>query len=372
VSQTIDPLLAREALMNSFEKAMEDGYLYRSRFVEEIKELILGEHVTFRYMLVTAVLALAVNENVNPLVLQKGSSMEGAYDARSLCHKVFVPFERECLASRLGGSNEPFLNKPARFKEISLANPVRGGRDKRYLQVLFLLLEQIEAMEAFDTLCDIMHTILQRGSQAVEGLLSQKGCAGDRSRLLHFVELLVQESHQGEICVLVVGSLMSMLAPLYGEGFFVRVHPANQSGASSKETSDIDVYDGVSLLYTVEVKDKAYTKADMEHAAKKVALSLFETLLFVEGPRGVFQGEQAERFAVIEEWSERGFDLAVLHLFELANTLIALAPKGYLERFLDGLILFTKTAKAKDATKKHILACARLLGWGTVLEDDVV
>lgn len=163
---------------------------------------------------------------------------------------------------------------------------------------------------------------------------------------------------------------MSMLAPLYGEGFSVQVHPTNQSGASSKETSDIDVYDGTSLLYTIEVKDKVYTKADMEHAAKKVALLPFDALLFVEGPRASFQGEEKEKRAVVEDWSARGFDLMPLRLHALVDTLVSLAPKGYLERFLDGLIQSTQTTRAKDTTKKHILACARLFGWDGALGED--
>ena len=39
---------------------------------------------------------------------------------------VIVPFDTEVLNKALGGSNEPFLNKPARFPELSTSNAVRG------------------------------------------------------------------------------------------------------------------------------------------------------------------------------------------------------------------------------------------------------
>ena len=43
------------------------------------------------------------------------------------------------LGNRLGGSNEPFLNKPARFTELSETNAVRGGKNKN---TLFLELQE--------------------------------------------------------------------------------------------------------------------------------------------------------------------------------------------------------------------------------------
>ena len=69
-------------------------------------------------------MAKAVNKEIDALSLQAGDESDGAYDARSLCHKVLVPFEREFMPNSLGGSNEPFLNKPARFPRLTPDNAV--------------------------------------------------------------------------------------------------------------------------------------------------------------------------------------------------------------------------------------------------------
>lgn len=86
--------------------------------------------------MVTALLAKSTNKDVDILSLQAKDNSVGAYDARSLCHKVIVPFERSTYPNSLGGSNEPFLNKPARFQRLSKTNAVRSGNDSETLESL--------------------------------------------------------------------------------------------------------------------------------------------------------------------------------------------------------------------------------------------
>ena len=117
---------------------------------DELRTILHGPHLTFRYMLFTALLAKSVNPVVNARSLQAGWEIEGnpvpgAYDARSLCHKVIVVIEREFLGNRLGGSNEPYLNKPARYQSIELDNPVQKGKFQLLLNLLHKLTEELNA-----------------------------------------------------------------------------------------------------------------------------------------------------------------------------------------------------------------------------------
>ena len=89
------------------------------KYKDFIDYVIDNTHLTYKYVLFTALLSKSTDESVNALCLQKHSTLPGAYDARTVCHKVIVPFEMETLKKALGGSNEPFLNKPARFPELS-------------------------------------------------------------------------------------------------------------------------------------------------------------------------------------------------------------------------------------------------------------
>ncbi len=62
-----------------------------------INFVIDNTHLTYKYILFTAILSKAADESINPLCLQKQSMLSGAYDARTVCHKVIVPFEMEIL-----------------------------------------------------------------------------------------------------------------------------------------------------------------------------------------------------------------------------------------------------------------------------------
>ena len=101
-----------------------------------VRSIIKGPHKTYRYVLITALLAKAADSRVDILSIQAKDHSAGAYDARELCHKVIVPFERDNYPMGLGGSNEPYLNKPARYPRLSLQNAVRKGQDRKTLETL--------------------------------------------------------------------------------------------------------------------------------------------------------------------------------------------------------------------------------------------
>ena len=128
-------IILMEAWQNCESLAIDDSVM------QELNEILGHDHKTFRYILLNGILAKCTNYNVDPIALQAGAAIVGAFDARSLCHKVLVPFEQEFMDDRLGGSNEPFLNKPARFKTLSRENAVRGGKDKSTLSHIISLFD---------------------------------------------------------------------------------------------------------------------------------------------------------------------------------------------------------------------------------------
>ena len=109
---------AKQKLQEAYEKALitPDATCHHKDFIDFV---IDNTHLTYKYILFTAILSKATDESINALCLQKGSTLPGAYDARTVCHNVIVKFEMETLEKAMGGSNEPFLNKPARFPELS-------------------------------------------------------------------------------------------------------------------------------------------------------------------------------------------------------------------------------------------------------------
>lgn len=254
-----------------------------SKYRTQIADVITGTHLTYRYILITNLLAKATDPRVNGLSLQVGADFNGAFDSRSLCHKVFVPFEREFLEGRLGRSNEPYLNKPARHKALSLENAVRKGYDKQILTTCISVLSQCSQSEANEGLADAIFLTLRRQSMD-DNIVNGDGDTSTHEMLEHFARLMLRSSNEGENCALLTGLAFNFLSISFNASFDIKVHPVNQSGASSNEVSDVDVYANRQLRFTAEVKDKVYTREDVDHAANKVMRAGHDGMFFIQGP----------------------------------------------------------------------------------------
>lgn len=232
--------------------------------------LAVSTHKTYKYILVNGL--LGANFGNNPLVLQAGSALDNAWDARSICHKVLVPFERESMESKLGGSNEPFLNKPARFPQLSTDNAVRGGKDRQALQELIELFSDEEIYALSNELLTYALSIVAH----MEATTLQVG-TGKYNQLRKLLYDVISVPCDGESLLFATGLILKILNPSIN----IQCHPSNQSGASSKEVGDIDLLIGKEIYSSVEVKDKSFTQPDFTHAEKKVLDSGITNFLFV-------------------------------------------------------------------------------------------
>lgn len=299
-------------IRKAFSIASKEEYTPHSIFKDEISFVLFSNHLTYKYVLVNALLAKAAMPEINPLCLQKKSELPGAYDARSHCHKVIVPFERTFLNGALGNSNEPFLNKPARFKELSKENAVRRGKDQQLLNTLCDTLPKIDNPElAFSTLTDSIYYCIKLAEEN-SSKLSFNYNTVSTNEISNFLYQILEESHGGEILSIVVGSLMKAFVENIKGNNSVQVHKINQSGASSKEISDIDVYHNNSILYTIEAKDKTFNEYDVEHAVSKSASSGAKKLLFIIGPRGAYEGISKNPNQLIKDANSQGIQLNLI------------------------------------------------------------
>ena len=159
--------------------------------------IIDSSHLTYKYVLFTALLSKATNPNVNPLCLQKKSNLPGAYDARTVCHEVIVPFEKNILNKALGGSNEPFLNKPARYTELDKTNAVRRGNDQELLFALCDNLPQID--DAYRCLVYLLYKLIKRGDEMAHlSTFEIPICANSPIRLSNYISDALNKSFEGE------------------------------------------------------------------------------------------------------------------------------------------------------------------------------
>lgn len=318
-----------------------------------ISDILHGSHKTYRYVLVTSLLGKATNNNVNILSMQKGKGKnveEGNYDARTLCHKVLVPFETLKLPGSLGCSNEPYLNKPARFVSLSLQNAVRKGKDYETLSRLIDFLSSIkDSEEAYLYLKAALYFMKEISADYIA-----KFSIGDTlidisefsQLVLDYIYELSEISLEGEVCPLIVAQLEQMYL---GKDYQVIAHKVNESGTSSKEIGDIDVYNKHrELLYSIEVKDKDFTEQDVLHAIRKFKEAGLDTSLFIYGKKVNF--DEKEVFAALKQIGREGHYCCLISIFHYAKLRIADLKTLTLRDFVSGLLVFAKVINAKNET----------------------
>ncbi|WP_333591388.1 restriction endonuclease, SacI family [Brevundimonas sp.] len=350
----VDSAQARRVLAEATDLARTGSYRLPRDMETMIEQIIGHTHRTYRYILLTGMLAKAVNPDTDPLALQAGAPLAGAFDARTLCHAVVVPFEQAALEKRLGGSNEPFLNKPARYTHLSVDNAVRRGRDRQTLERLIAVFERVNAEDnGKDALIAVLARILKLESRVITFDETRFDAVVSKRALEQLCDRLLARSCEGESLALVAALLFELVSRSQGGTLKVASHPANQSGASSNEVSDVDVFeaDGKTLRYCCEAKDKSFTRAAVDHAVTKVRKKGGSTMLFVYGPNG---GAQESLPAIVQDYETKGFDLTFVSARDFAAGVIALAPPIAWAEVTQILNQHLGLMRAKDDTVQHV------------------
>ena len=332
------------------ERALAEAEPLDDEVAQTINIVLTGTHKTYRYILVNALLAKATNDKVNALSLQKGDGKGGKFDARSLCHKVIVPFEKLELPGCLGDSNEPFLNKPARFVSLSSDNAVRAGKDRETLETLIFILSQINTSEqAFAYLKSAM-VVLKANHEEYLKRFSLGDILVDVSEfsqlVLDYIYKITGHTMEGEVCPLVV----SVLEQFYlGSDYRVVPHKVNESGSSSKEVGDIDIFDSEgTLVNAIEVKDKTFSEQDVVHAVTKFRMAHLNSSMFIYGKKVTFDEDAV--YATLKKIGREGHYCCLISILNYAKMRISDLKTISVREFVDGLLKFSKAINAKEST----------------------
>lgn len=335
---------ARKVLEETFKNAQKET----GEIADKIETVLRGHHLTFRYVLFTGILAKATNSLVDPLSLQSSDKSKGSYDARSLCHKVVVVFEREFIPDGLGGSNEPFLNKPARFTRLAATNAVRSGNDRAIQLTCIEILKQITTVTIAKKYLSHCLYILKdiSASNAKKFSVQIQDSTRLSQTIFDYTSELLKKKNEGETAAIVVAVIESIQKP----SFKIIAHKVNESGASSNEVGDIDIKDGKgNIVSSIEVKDKDFTKEDLEHAIKKFIQAGLKHTMFVYGLGVDFP--KKEVLSLARHYGQCGCLCSVLSIMDLLRVRILDFPDDLLlEDYVNKLLGIAKEIKAKEAT----------------------
>lgn len=283
----------------------------------KIEEVLTDSNKTYRYILVNAVLSKATNPNIHYRALQAGSSLEGAYDARSVAHNVLVPWEKG-HGERLGGSPEPFVNNPARHPEVDTSNRARSSqKQERLYNLLQRMEEEVQDGELDPT--DVLRQTLQAISDLESKTVEFKSPSDAPYNVLaRNIREYLKQSGNGERLPAVVAGIMQTYYEHAGEGDWqVDCEHANVSDEFSKAAGDVEIFYNGELQKAMEVKDKPATRSSVQHAIEKGRRNELGEYLYVLGA-GFEPGEED---GARQEPEEAPIELIFITPHELVTTL---------------------------------------------------
>ena len=276
----------------------------------DIDIVINSVRKTYRYMLFVGLLVAVTDSRLHPRCLQLKAKCEGAFDARSLCKQVVVPFEKTMLKGRLGGSCDPYVSNPARLPMVEKGNDVKGALDRDHLFRLYGLLERAKTADMALRKKMFLYAYAQvLNRPATETSVAEFDVVNDVGLTPSpFFEFLASHT-QGASAVATVAAFFRRF---YGKGAEVKVHPLTESGASSNEVGDIDLLLKDGRSFAVEVKDKPYGDVDVHHACEKALAAGVRRVVFAFGP-GAEKARPSDG-ALIGFWAEKGVEVTFLSI----------------------------------------------------------
>lgn len=281
------------------------------QWTQRIKDIIHGKQLTYKYILLTATLAKAVNPNIHYRALQQGSKLQGAYDARSIAHSIVVPFEKS-HGERFGGSNEPFLNRPARYPEFDLSNRDRNRNAQRQL---YSLLEDCQNSSAKDKTLPI--AVLRQ-------ILKEMLCLSPTKKefqlppvkvslqtITKMVEDFLAVSGSGERLVAVCAAAFASMDKVSGGRLKVKAYPVNWPDKFAKTAGDIEFYLDAKIVKAAESKDKPISASDVRHCQMKAKRHGITEYIILNGA-GIIANDKVSIDKFIESQLQEGINLYLM------------------------------------------------------------
>lgn len=286
--------------------------------------------LTYQYILLTALVAKLANPSIDMLSLQVDDTSDGAYAPRSLCKDVVYPFQKQILCNALDGSNsDPLVNKPARYLRLSKSNAARGDGRIVLDRLCDALPTLSELSDVRDTLDYIMSRLVRiaRENRARQETVNNSVRNTSVQELYTFLSDLLDQGFGGAALVLASYALFLIQFP-ENEGYNIIPHPVNQSGASSRQRSDLDIELNGEPFLGVELKDKPFTADDVARASDTAMSSGLKSLLFVSGRHAGIASVPTYFSEVRKRYAGRGFSAGVIEVDELMDFILATHPTG--------------------------------------------
>lgn len=324
---------------------------------EPIVSCLTSRIKSYHYVLPTQILSKCVDASLDSHSLQASYGEPGAFDARTIAHKVIVPFDRE-NHSVLGGSAEPYVNNPLRFPAVT--DKFRSQqKNKADWDKLVALLDTVEQQSDPDFTEKVFGQILVEIFRLLANVqvlypTPNRVSLADTAQIIK--EFTITRSG-GDRIEAVCAALFRAIASEFGLFDEVRRQKVNVADAVSGMGADIECRVEGEVILLVEVKDRSLTLTQVDARldvarAKKISEILF---LAEKGIPGTDRTKVQER---IKDEFVSGQNIYVPGFVDFSSGILILFGEKGRVKFLS---LVGKELDKTGSNIKHRRAWAHLL-----------
>jgi len=283
---------------------------------------------TYPYVLLTQILGKATDGSLNALCLQDSSTLEAAWDARSLASKVVVPWNESVGKALPGANNDPYVNNPARYKNFGAEMESKAKDKARYAELAKVAGHvqregQAEAKRLLELALREIRYSLETNKRDYFG--PPRASLDDVLRV--FGEFLAERSNGVRLQVVcyAVFKAISEAFPNFGA---VRSYSTNSADAAGGRAGDVErLTDSGEVDFAVEVKDRTLTLADVEATIMKARVVDVRNLLFLVQAKPLVDDPKAVAERIAHEFS-RGIDVNISQAMAFFHgALLLLSPE---------------------------------------------
>lgn len=293
------------------------------KLIEAIKNSINSTTKTYRYVLPTQVISKLSNPSLDSRSLQAARGKPGSFDARSMAHKVIVPFDQS-NESVLGGSQEPYINNPVRVPEISLKyrNP---QKDKPGWDRLRFVLDTIEKKSDPDFTLQVFRQVLTEIYRRLSTTRVRYGVPRRVSlkKTIEVIQAFLQDHSGGDRLMALTSALFTVIGKRFLLYESVKRGNITQADQASGMLADLEcVTKDNQIAFAVEVKDRQITISQIQGKLRTIREKQVSEIFFVA--QGTVPSEEPEVQVLIDREFAAGQNVYVTDLVKLSSTALAI------------------------------------------------
>jgi hypothetical protein len=323
----------RDISSQTLESPLPD-ILSDEKLAQAIRRSISCKTKTYRYVLPTQLLIKLADHSLDCRFIQAKKGIPRAFDARTICHQVIVPFDQD-NHQVLGGSSEPYVSNPLRVPEVS-SRHANAQRDKRGWRDLCLVLNAAEKKQDPDftkqVFLQVMIEIYRRLSEVK--ITYPAPIRISLEKTIELIENFLRELSGGDRAQAVASALFLLIGKRFGLFQEVRREAINAADSATGLAADLEcVTEQGEIVLAVEVKDQELTIAQIERKLKTSREKKIAEILFI-AQKGVSPGEQGGLRERVEREFARGQNVYLFELKNLARVVLALMGEKTRPEFL--------------------------------------